>query len=174
MAFQYASIPQRRPWLTASSSAARLVFGRGYRSLKGQSRAAHRTRPNTSSHIDRPGPDVIAIRRLFPNRCQSHLARLTKQDATGLTEFASLERRAFDGITFRNTFFVVKGRESEALYFHELVHVVQWEGWASTTFYWRTHWACSSSATSRARWKGWRTRCSSILSGARCRKTLYA
>jgi hypothetical protein len=60
---------------------------------------------------------VIAIRRLFQNRCQSHLARLTKQDATGLTEFASLERRAFDGITFRNTFFVVKGRESEALYF---------------------------------------------------------
>jgi hypothetical protein len=44
----------------------------------------------------------------------------------GLPEFASQEGRAFDGITFKSTLFVVRGRESEALYFHELVHVVQW------------------------------------------------
>ncbi len=44
----------------------------------------------------------------------------------GLPEFASHEGRGFDGITFKNTFFIVKGRESEALHFHELVHVVQW------------------------------------------------
>jgi hypothetical protein len=44
----------------------------------------------------------------------------------GLPEFAQLQRRQFDGITFKNTFFVVRGRESESLHFHELVHVVQW------------------------------------------------
>jgi hypothetical protein len=44
----------------------------------------------------------------------------------GLPEFASHEGRLFDGITFKSTFFVIRGRESEALYFHELVHVVQW------------------------------------------------
>jgi hypothetical protein len=40
----------------------------------------------------------------------------------GLPEFAAFERRSFDGITFKSTFFVVGDR----LQFHELVHVVQW------------------------------------------------
>lgn len=44
----------------------------------------------------------------------------------GLPEFAAFERRSFDGITFKSTFFVAKGRETERLQFHELVHVVQW------------------------------------------------
>jgi hypothetical protein len=44
----------------------------------------------------------------------------------GLPEFAAYERRQFGGITFKNTFFVARGSESESLYFHELVHVVQW------------------------------------------------
>jgi hypothetical protein len=44
----------------------------------------------------------------------------------GLPEFAQLEGRQFEGITFKNTFFVVRGREFESLHFHELVHVVQW------------------------------------------------
>jgi hypothetical protein len=44
----------------------------------------------------------------------------------GLPEFAAHERRAFDAITFKNTFFVVNGRLTLRLQFHELVHVVQW------------------------------------------------
>jgi hypothetical protein len=48
-------------------------------------------------------------------------------DKFGLPEFASHQQRLFDGITFKNTFFVRKDRQSEGLYFHELVHVVQWE-----------------------------------------------
>ena len=32
----------------------------------------------------------------------------------------------FDGITFKDTFLLRQGRTSEELYFHELVHVVQW------------------------------------------------
>jgi hypothetical protein len=44
----------------------------------------------------------------------------------GLPEFAQHQGRQFEGITFKNTFFVVRGREFESLHFHELVHVVQW------------------------------------------------
>jgi hypothetical protein len=47
-------------------------------------------------------------------------------DAFGLPEFAALQRMPLEGITFKDTFFVRRGRESESLYFHELVHVVQW------------------------------------------------
>jgi hypothetical protein len=43
-----------------------------------------------------------------------------------LPEFGEHERRAFDGITFKNTFFVVDGRQTLRLQFHELVHTVQW------------------------------------------------
>lgn len=45
----------------------------------------------------------------------------------GLPEFARYEGMRFDGITFMNTMFVVKGRELPSLIFHELVHVVQWD-----------------------------------------------
>ena len=45
----------------------------------------------------------------------------------GLPEFASMQQMPFDGITFKDTFFIQRGRESdELLHFHELVHVVQW------------------------------------------------
>jgi hypothetical protein len=44
----------------------------------------------------------------------------------GLPEFAQHERRTFDGITFKNTFFVVDGCQTLRLQFHELVHTVQW------------------------------------------------
>ncbi len=44
----------------------------------------------------------------------------------GLPEFAAHEQRPFDAITFKNTFFVVNGRQTQRLQFHELVHVVQW------------------------------------------------
>ncbi len=44
----------------------------------------------------------------------------------GLPEFIPMQQRAFDGITFKDTFFLQQGSASEALHFHELVHVVQW------------------------------------------------
>jgi hypothetical protein len=47
-------------------------------------------------------------------------------DRFGLPEFAAHQNRSFDGITFKDTFFVREDRQSEGLHFHELVHVVQW------------------------------------------------
>lgn len=48
-------------------------------------------------------------------------------ESFGLPEFAPMQQMPFDGITFKDTFFVRRGRESEEeLHFHELVHVVQW------------------------------------------------
>lgn len=45
----------------------------------------------------------------------------------GLTQFADWERGDYAGITYLDTFFVVRGEvANEALHFHELVHVVQW------------------------------------------------
>lgn len=44
----------------------------------------------------------------------------------GLPEFARIQQMSFDGITFKDTFFLKQGRASESLHFHELVHVVQW------------------------------------------------
>ena len=45
----------------------------------------------------------------------------------GLTRFAQLESGDFDGITYLDTFFLKKGRaRDERLYFHELIHIVQW------------------------------------------------
>jgi hypothetical protein len=48
-------------------------------------------------------------------------------ESFGLPEFAPMQQMSFDGITFKDTFFIQSGRESEELlHFHELVHVVQW------------------------------------------------
>jgi hypothetical protein len=47
-------------------------------------------------------------------------------DQFGLLELAPMQQMSFDGITFKDTFFLQQGRESETLHFHELVHVVQW------------------------------------------------
>jgi len=47
-------------------------------------------------------------------------------DQFGLPEFAPMQQMSFDGITFKDTFFLQQGRASEALHFHELVHVLQW------------------------------------------------
>jgi hypothetical protein len=33
---------------------------------------------------------------------------------------------SFEGITFKDTFFLQQGHTTEELHFHELVHVVQW------------------------------------------------
>src|SRR6266850_1399901 len=47
--------------------------------------------------------------------------------AMGLNQFAALEHGDFDGITYLDTFFLRQHRtDDEGLYFHELMHVVQW------------------------------------------------
>lgn len=47
-------------------------------------------------------------------------------DQFGLPELAAMQQMSFDGITFEDTFFLQQRRASEALHFHEMVHVVQW------------------------------------------------
>jgi hypothetical protein len=47
-------------------------------------------------------------------------------DTFGLPELAYMQHMASSGITFKDTFFLRQGHESESLHFHELVHVVQW------------------------------------------------
>ena len=45
----------------------------------------------------------------------------------GLRQFAPFESGNFDGITYLDTFFLKNGRATdERLFFHELIHVVQW------------------------------------------------
>lgn len=44
----------------------------------------------------------------------------------GLTEFQDFERGQYDGITYFDTFFVRRPCQTEALYFHELIHIIQW------------------------------------------------
>lgn len=57
---------------------------------------------------------------VVPNVPYPPLSRL------GLPEFAQLEKMRFSGITFLDTFFVDASQVSESLYFHELIHLVQW------------------------------------------------
>ncbi len=45
----------------------------------------------------------------------------------GLTQFAEWERTEYGGVTYRDTFIVTPAfAADESLYFHELIHVVQW------------------------------------------------
>ena len=47
--------------------------------------------------------------------------------AFGLSQFAAFEQGDYDGITYLDTFFVRRHRATdERLYFHELIHVLQW------------------------------------------------
>src|SRR5437762_11825861 len=47
--------------------------------------------------------------------------------ALGLQQFSDFERGDYSGSTYLDTFFIRSDRASEeALYFHELIHVVQW------------------------------------------------
>lgn len=46
----------------------------------------------------------------------------------GLSEFADFEQGDYAGITYMNTCFIQpKHASEESLYFHELVHVIQWQ-----------------------------------------------
>jgi hypothetical protein len=46
----------------------------------------------------------------------------------GLERFAVFEQRVSDGITYLNTYFLkCRHVSNEALHFHELIHVIQWQ-----------------------------------------------
>jgi len=45
----------------------------------------------------------------------------------GFPEFARVERMPAAGVTYKDTFFVNRRCRIESLYFHELVHVLQWD-----------------------------------------------
>lgn len=45
----------------------------------------------------------------------------------GFPEFAPIERMPSAGVTYRDIFFVNHRCQTESLYFHELVHVLQWD-----------------------------------------------
>ena len=47
-------------------------------------------------------------------------------DRFGVPELASMQQMPLAGITFKDTFFLQQDQTSESLYFHELVHIVQW------------------------------------------------
>ena len=105
----YAALPQVRAWidqlLETHSANARKVSTLGFNRLASCYPADLLERARVVSVERTPFPPVSQF---------------------GLPEFAHLQGRQFEGITFKNTFFVVKGREFESLHFHELVHVVQW------------------------------------------------
>ena len=105
----YAALPQVRTWidqlLVAHSVNARKVSTLGFDRLASCYPAELLERARVVSVERTPFPPVSQF---------------------GLPEFEQLEGRQFEGITFKNTFFVVRGREFESLHFHELVHVVQW------------------------------------------------
>ena len=44
-----------------------------------------------------------------------------------LPELEFFRQASLAGITFKDTYFIQNGQTSEALHFHELVHIVQWE-----------------------------------------------
>ena len=47
--------------------------------------------------------------------------------AMGLSGFAAIERGNFDGITYLGTYFLKSSAaRTEAVHFHELIHVIQW------------------------------------------------
>jgi hypothetical protein len=81
---------------------------------------------------------ALGFRRL-PDYFQSKLLAETKVVAVeivptpplskiGLGQFAEFENMRPDGITYLDTFFVRdECRRNEAHYFHELVHVIQWQ-----------------------------------------------
>ena len=45
----------------------------------------------------------------------------------GLPDFAQMGNASVAGVTYKDTFFVNNLHQTERIYFHELVHVVQWE-----------------------------------------------
>jgi hypothetical protein len=105
----YAALPQVRAWidqlLATHAADARKVSTLGFNRLASCYPADLLERARVVSVQRTPFPPVSQF---------------------GIPEFAQLQGQQFEGITFKNTFFVVRGRALESLHFHELVHVVQW------------------------------------------------
>ena len=75
----------------------------------------------------------------------------------GLTRFADFLRGDSDGITYIDTIFLKPAQsENENVYFHELIHVIQWRLLGPIAFCWRTRMAWNALAIGRVRWKLWR------------------
>jgi hypothetical protein len=91
-------------------------------------RHRHSARPVTSFGFAR-------LRQYFQSQTLSRasvvvLDSLPKPPLTklGLHQFADFEQMDADGITYKNVYFVKRGRAmDESLHFHELVHVIQWQ-----------------------------------------------
>ena len=79
--------------------------------------------------------DYPRLGKVFPpellNRAKVRVVRGTVPfpplSHMGLPEFARFEAMPISGITYKDTFFVNHRRQTESLYFHEIVHVVQWD-----------------------------------------------
>ncbi len=150
----YAALPQVRAWidqlLETHSANARKVSTLGFNRLASCYPADLLERARVVSVERTPFPPVSQF---------------------GLPEFAHLQGRQFEGITFKNTFFVVGGREFESLHFHELVHVVQWSRLGVDNFLISYG---ISLVTSRVPWSRWPIHYSSYSNGARFQMTLCA
>lgn len=110
-------------------------------------RKFHSTLPAVREWIEKTleenKPNAVSVSRLsFPRLCKvlplDLLARSQVVVVTGkvpfpplshmgLPEFKKMENMPMAGITFKDTFFVSHLHQTESLYFHELVHVIQWE-----------------------------------------------
>jgi hypothetical protein len=114
----YSVLPQAEAWidqyLTATASSARHVSTLGFNRIAQcfPKEFLERCKVVSVDHV--PYPPV---------------------DKFGLPELASIQQMEFAGITFKDTFFIQRGRESdEVLHFHELVHVVQWARLGASQF----------------------------------------
>jgi hypothetical protein len=79
--------------------------------------------------------EFARIKKIFPHK----LLRKTKAVVVtgkipfpplarlGLTELVQIENMSIAGITYKDTFFVGHLYQTESLFFHELVHIVQWD-----------------------------------------------
>lgn len=91
--------------LRTSAAQAQSVQSRGFRRLPGYFH-----------------PDLLAsIRYVIVDRIP--VPPLTQM---GLSQFNSWENGDYYGVTYRDTFFVKHNRDTEDLFLHELVHVIQW------------------------------------------------
>jgi hypothetical protein len=89
---------------------------------------AHRNRARAVSALGFPRLSACFPRELLDRAKVVSVDRVPfpPVEKFGLPEFASLQQMTFEGITFKDTFFLQQGHASESLHFHELVHVVQW------------------------------------------------
>ncbi|MDY7029794.1 MAG: hypothetical protein SVR04_15990 [Spirochaetota bacterium] len=79
--------------------------------------------------------DFPRLRKVFPPDLLSRAKAVVVPGAVplpplgsrGFPEFEPTESRAAAGVTYKDTFFVSRPHGTEGLYFHELIHVLQWD-----------------------------------------------